>query len=405
MLRTGSLLMQLITTPLLALSAMGETGGGTLPSKQADKEREAAGPQKLWVYVGTYTSPKTGSKGIYLFEMDTRSGELKKVGLAAEVASPSFLAIHPSRRFLYAVGELHEFQGKKSGAVSAFALDAATGKLTPLNQQPSGGQGPCFVTVEPNGKYLLTANYTSGTVGVLPIDKDGRLGEPVAVAQHKGSGPNPKRQEGPHAHSVNLDPAGRYALAADLGVDKVFISKFGTADGSLTPNDPPAISVAPGAGPRHLAFDPSGHHAYVINEMASTVTAFTYDADRGALNEIQTISTLPAGFSEITNTAEVQVHPSGRFLYGSNRGHDSIAIFTIDEKTGRLTAVGHEPTQGKAPRNFAIDPSGAWMLAANQNSNSLVVFRIDQETGKLKATGTTVEAPSPVCIKFVPVNR
>lgn len=385
MLHIDAILVLLVTTPLFASSATGEAGHGL-----------------FWAYVGTYTSPTTGSKGIYLLEFDSRSGTLRSAGLAAEVASPSFLAVHPDRRFLYAVGELHEFQGRKSGAVSAFAIDAASGKLTLLNQQPSGGQGPCHVTIEPGGRYVLAANYTSGTVASLPVNVDGRLAPPVSTAQHKGSGPNTKRQETPHAHSINLDRAGRFAFAADLGADRVFVYRFKAADGSLSPADPPWASLAPGSGPRHFAFTPDGRHAYVINELTSTVTAFSYDAERGSLKELQTVSTLPAGFSSPSFTAEVQVHPSGRFLYGSNRGHDSIAVFAIDRETGRLTALGHEPTRGQVPRNFCIDPTGMWLLAANQKSNNIFVFRIDQQTGLLTVTGDGVEVPSPVCLRLLP---
>ncbi|MGQ9648787.1 MAG: lactonase family protein, partial [Phycisphaerae bacterium] len=334
-------------------------------------------------------------------ELDTRSGELKSLGLAAEVASPSFLALHPKGRFLYAVGELNEFQGKKAGAVSALAIDAQTGKLTLLNQQPSGGQGPCHVTVDPTGKWVLTANYTTGTVAALPIDNEGRVGEPISIIQHIGSGPNAKRQQGPHAHSINLDPAGRFAFAADLGADKVFIYRFTADEGLQAANDPPFAQIAPGSGPRHFAFHPTGRFAYVINELASTITAFSYDAARGGLKELQTISTLPAGFAGENFTADIHVHPNGRFLYGSNRGHDSIAIFSIDPNSGCLTARGHEPTGGQWPRNFAIEPSGRWLLAANQKSNNVVEFAINSQTGLLAPTGRALQTPSPVCLTCV----
>jgi 6-phosphogluconolactonase len=398
MFQSRVLLAQLLVA-LLAAAAFGQTD--TAPLGQVAESRPRPDSFKLRVYVGTYTSPQNGSKGIYLFELDARTETLEARGLAGKVASPSFLAVHPNSRFLYAIGELSEFQGKKAGAVSALAIDNDNGKLTLLNQQPSGGQGPCHVTVEPGGECVLVANYTSGTVAVLPIDDDGRLGPPKSIVQHEGSGPNTKRQEKPHAHSINLDAAGRFAFAADLGADKVFIYRLGAGDGSLVANDPPAAKLAPGSGPRHFAFHPAGRFAYVINELASTVTAFTYDAPRGALGEMQTISTLPAGFSEPSFTADIHVHPSGKFLYGSNRGHDSIAIFSIDRDTGRLTPVGHEPTRGKWPRNFAVDPSGKWLLVANQNTNSLVLFRIDPQTGRLTATGTRAEVPSPACVQFV----
>jgi 6-phosphogluconolactonase len=295
------------------------------------------------------------------------------------------------------------FAGRKTGSVSGYAVIPETGKLKPLNSQPSGGPGPCHVTVDKEGKNLLVANYSGGSVAVLPIADDGSLKEPSCVIQHKGTGPNKSRQEGPHAHSINLDPAGRFAFAADLGLDKLLIYRFDAAKGTLTPSDPPFASVAPGAGPRHLAFHPNGRFAYVINEMGMTVTAFAYDAERGALKELQTVPTLPAGreTTPADSTAEVAVHPSGKFLFGSNRGHNSIAIFSVDAETGKLTPAGHESTQGKTPRNFGIDPTGAFLLAANQDTSNVVVFRIDLKTGLLSPTGSSVQVPLPVCVKFV----
>ncbi|MCS6863066.1 MAG: lactonase family protein, partial [Abditibacteriales bacterium] len=311
---------------------------------------------KLMVYVGTYTGTK--SKGIYVFEMDYTSGAVSPARLAGEAIHPSFLAIHPNGRFLYAVGEVSDFAGKKSGGVSAFAIDASTGHLTLLNQQSSGGAGPCHLVVDNAGKNVLVANYGGGSVAVLPIQADGTLREASCFIQHTGKSVNPQRQEAPHAHSINLDAANRFAFVADLGLDKVLIYRFDAAKGTLTPNDPPAATVAPGAGPRHFAFHPSGRYAYVINEMGNTVTAFHYDAQKGILTEIQTLSTLPQGYTDVSHTAEVQVHPSGKFLYGSNRGHDSIAIYSIDQNTGRLSLVNIVSTQGKTPRNFGIDPTG-----------------------------------------------
>ncbi|MBI3465127.1 MAG: lactonase family protein, partial [Planctomycetes bacterium] len=299
---------------------------------------------EMLVYVGTYTGAKSKSKGIYVFRLDLASGKATAPQLAAETANPSFLAIHPNRRFLYAVGELESFSGKPGGAVSAFALDAHSGKLTLLNQQPSGGAGPCHLVVDRTGKSVLVANYGGGSVAALPIGPGGRLGPPTNVVQHEGSSVNPQRQEGPHAHSINLDPANRFAAAADLGLDKVLVYRFDAANGKLVPNDPPAATVKAGAGPRHFAFHPGGRYAYVINEMDCTVTAFAYDGQRGVLKEIQTITTLPHELREGYSTAEVQVHPSGKFLYGSNRGHHSIVVYAIDPKTGKLTLVEHKST-------------------------------------------------------------
>jgi 6-phosphogluconolactonase len=354
---------------------------------------------KLWVYVGTYTGGP--SKGIYRFEMDPATGKLTAGALAGEAANPSFLAIHPSRRFLYAVSEVETLGGKKTGGVSAFAINPKTGDLTLLNQQPSKGGGPCHLVVDHEGKHVLVANYGGGSASALPIQADGRLDEASGFVQHRGTSVNPQRQEGPHAHSINLDAANRFAFVADLGLDKVLIYHYDSGKGELTPNDPPAAAVDPGAGPRHFAFHPTGRFAYVINELQSTVTAFRYDSDQGSLKPLQTISTLPKGFKGNSWTAEVQVHPSGKFLYGSNRGHDSVAVFSVDTQTGELTLVGHQGSQIKTPRNFGIDPTGTFLLVANQDGNSIVVFRIDPKTGELNPTETRVEVPKPVCVKMM----
>jgi 6-phosphogluconolactonase len=360
---------------------------------------EAANTTKYWVYIGTYTAGK--SKGIYRCEFDAATGKLSEPILAAEVANPSFLAIHPSNRYLYAVGELQKFEGKPSGAVTAFSIAPASGELKQLNQKPSGGGGPCHVVVDRLGKNVLVANYGGGSAAVLRIQDDGRLGERTGFSQHSGKGTDPTRQEGPHAHSINLDAGNRFAFVADLGLDRVMVYRFDADKGTLVKNEPPSVEVAPKSGPRHFAFHPSGRYAYVINELAYTVTAMTYDADKGVLKTIQTISTLPEGYDKPTWTAEVQVHPSGKFLYGSNRGHNSIAIFTIDEKTGTLTAAGHQAEGINTPRNFGIDPTGKFMLVANQDGDSILVFRIDDRTGALQATGAKVEVGKPVCVKFL----
>jgi 6-phosphogluconolactonase len=355
---------------------------------------------KLWVYVGT--SENEAGKGIYRFPFDADQGQAGAVELAAESARPTFLAIHPNRRFLYAVNGIREFQGQQTGAVSAFALDPAKGGLRMLNQLPSGGTGPCHLIVDHGGQNVLAANYAGGSVACLPIDDAGRLQPPSCVIQHAGSSVHPSRQEGPHAHSINLDAANRFAFAADLGLDRIFIYRFDPEKGILTPHNPPAASTAPGAGPRHLAFHPSGRFAYVINELDSTVTAFRYDATAGTLREIQTVTTVPSGFSGENYPAEVLAHPSGRFLYGSNRGHDSIVMYTIDPESGKLTLGGHVSSGGKGPRNFNTDPSGRWMIVGNQSSNNVIVLRIDTERGTLAPTGQEFAAPSPICFRMVP---
>jgi 6-phosphogluconolactonase len=347
-----------------------------------------------FVYVGTYTRGK--SKGIYAWRFRPAKGELAPVGLVAETTNPSWVTVHPNRRFLYAVGE-----SAKAGTVSAFAIDAATGRLTKLNQASSKGAGPCHLAVDKTGKNVLVANYGSGSVAVLPVREDGGVGEASCFLQHKGSSVNPQRQQGPHAHSVNLDPRERFALVPDLGLDEVLIYRFDAAKGALAPNDPPFAKVAPGAGPRHFAFHPNGRFGYVISEMGSTVTAFAYDGARGSLREIQVVSTLPDNFTGQSSTAEVAVHPNGRFLYGSNRGHDSIAVFAVDPGTGTLTFLDRVSTEGKTPRNFAIDPTGRWLFAANQDSDNIVVFHLDSKTGKLTPAGKTLEVGAPVSLAFV----
>jgi 6-phosphogluconolactonase len=364
--------------------------------------------EQVRVYVGTYTGGD--SEGIYLLDLDLNDGELTSRGLVAKTDNPSFLAAHPDGNLLYAVNEVGQIDGKDSGGVSAFKIDPESGKLLLLNQQLSLGGAPCYLIVDRSGKHVLVANYGGGSVASLPIGKDGRLGMATSFIQHSGSSLNPDRQEGPHAHSINVDPANRFALAADLGLDEVIVYRFDPETGTLSENEPAHATVAAGAGPRHLAFSPDGRFAYVVNEMHLTVTAFSYNAEQGSLTEVQSISTLPdsatatadpasahpAGYS----TAEIQVHPTGRFLYVSNRGHNTIAVFAVDRETGKLTSIGYEPTQGRNPRNFAIDPTGQYLLAANQNSNTVVVFRIDQESGTLVATGMEASVPRPVCLKF-----
>ncbi|HTI49679.1 MAG TPA: lactonase family protein, partial [Planctomycetaceae bacterium] len=316
-------------------------------------------PNQLWVYIGSYTGAK--SQGIYVSKLDLKTGSLSPAQVAAEIKNPSFLAIHPNRQFLYSISEVSDTDGKPTGGVSAFTLDRTTGKLALLNHQSSRGAGPCHIVVDPTGKTALVANYGGGSVAALPINADGTLNAAASAIQHVGSSVNPDRQMGPHAHSINVDSQSKFVFAADLGLDKVLIYRLDPAKALLTPNDPPAAIVTPGAGPRHFALLPGEKFAYVINEIGNTVTAFRYDSSKGTLTTIQEISTLPAGYKETSHTAEVVAHPSGKFIYGSNRGHDSIAIFAVDPETGMLTAKGHQPTGGKTPRNFAIDPTGAFL--------------------------------------------
>jgi 6-phosphogluconolactonase len=370
----------------------------TVPTLLATAQENPAGGA-MTVYVGTYTGAK--SKGIYRMTFDPATGALSKPELAAEAKSPSFLAIHPNNRVLYAIAEVNDVNGKKGGGVSAFAIDAGTGNLTPLNQQTSGGAGPCFVATDPAGKVALVANYGGGSVQSLPIKEDGSLGEPASFVQHTGKGPTP-RQKGPNAHSILPSPDGRFALAADLGLDKVLIYRVDPATAKLTPNEPPHAATPAGGGPRHLAFHPSGKYVYVNNEMGMSVTAFKYDAEKGTLTEIGTEGTIPGGEkSPRFSTAEILAHPSGKFVYVSNRGHDSITVYAVDEATGAIKLASNTPTGGKTPRNFRLDPTGQWLLSANQGSDNVVAFKIDPATGALTPTGATAEVGAPVCIKFL----
>jgi 6-phosphogluconolactonase len=353
------------------------------------------GPKKLMVYVGTYTHDKK-SDGIYRMELDLATGKLSAPRLAVKAVNPSFLAIHPTGKFLYAVGESDSFAGKGkkgTGAVNAFAIDPKSGDLTLLNQQSSEGGGPCHVVLDRAGKHAFAANYGGGNACALPIGIDGKLGAASGFVQHAAKG-----KKRPLAHSINLDAGNRFAVVADAGIDRVFIYRF--AEGKLTPNDPPYAELPPGAAPRHFAFHPDGKHAYVINESALSITAFNYDETKGSLEAIQTISTVPEGWKK-GSTAEVVVHPSGKFVYGSNRGHDSIAVFQVDAATGKLTHVENQGKGIKTPRNFAVDPTGKFCLVANQDGDSVLVFRINPGTGRLVPTDVKVEVGRPVCLRFL----
>jgi len=387
-----------ITRRLFAITLLLSAPFLLLPPAQAQAKRAAKG--QYLAFVGTYTT-KTTSKGIYAYRFDPGKGQLTAIGVAAETVDPSFLAVHPNGRFLYAVNEIGNFNGETSGAVSAFAIEAKTGSLKFLNQVPTRGAGPCYVSLDKTGAYVLVANYDSGSIASFPVHFDGSLGTASGFVQHSGFGPNKDRQAGPHAHWIGTSPDNRFALAVDLGLDQVIVYGFDAGNGIFTPMLSGFAKVKPGSGPRHLAFSPNGKFAYVISEMASTVTVFSYRAKNGSFTSLQTISTLPADYSKPNDAAEIAVYPSGKFLYASNRGHDSIAIFAIDQKKGTLRALGQVLTGGKTPRHFAIDPTGAYLLAENQESNNVVVFHIDPASGSLTPTGQTIQVPSPVCITFV----
>jgi len=356
----------------------------TLPSAAASRE---------WiVFVGTYT--RQASKGIYAYRLTSTDAKLTPLGLAVETSNPSFLAVHPNQRFLYAVNE------NDTGTISAFAIDSRTWRLKLLNTVSSRGSGPCHLALDTTGKWIFVANYNNGSIAALPVATDGSLGEAAVSVQHSGSSIDARRQSGPHAHSVNISPDNRFLAVTDLGLDEVLIYRFDAKAGSLTPHDPPAIKTTPGSGPRHLAFGPDGRFAWVVNEMSATVTALSYDRTLGKFTPAQDVSALPRDFGGTKSGAEILVHPNGKFLYTSNRGHDSIAIFK-PEGGVLSTSATWVPSRGKTPRSFAIDPEGAFVVAANQGSNNLAVFRVDTKTGGLSPAGDVVEAPLPVSVVFV----
>ena len=387
---SGASLGSLVIVLLLCAAADPQTSNESRPAKN-----------ETLVYAGT-------SKGIQLFWLQTKNLEVSQnitlvpLGLAADTPNPSFIELDLKRRRLFCVNGVQTFEGKPTGAVSAFAIDPDTGKLTLLNQRSSMGSGPCHLVLDKEGRNLLVANYSGGNVAVLPVGPDGRLGEATAVVQHTGKGVNPDRQEGPLPHCVTLDPANRFALVCDLGLDKVLIYRFDAEQGKLTPSEPAFASLKPGAGPRHLTFHPGGRFAYVVSELDSTITAFAYLPETGALRELQTVSTLPPYYDGPNFPAEIGIKPSGEYLYASNRGHESLVVFGIDRDKGTLKYIEEQNSGGKTPRHFGIEPSGKHLAIANQDSDTLLVCRIDPENGRLKPSGVFAQAPSPVCVKFLP---
>jgi 6-phosphogluconolactonase len=359
-------------------------------------------PSECFVYVGAYTGGT--SKGIYLYRMDMETGVLTSEGLAAETPNPTFFDLTTNGKFLYAADEVNNFQGKHAGSVGAYSVERGTGKLTLLDERSTVGDGPCHILIDHSGKDALIANYGGGSIAVLPIEADGKVDDASTFIQHYGKSINPDRQQKPHAHFITVDPANRFAFVCDLGLDKIMSYRFDAAAGKLTPNDPPFTEIKPGSGPRHLAFSANGRFAYLINEMASTINVFNYDATHGVLAEMQTISTLPVDFKGSSTGAEIAIHPSGKYLYASNRGDDSIAVFAINPANGTLSFIQRQSVQGKTPRYFGIDPTGKYILDANQDSNNLVLFVINPENGQLTFTGKTWELASPVCVKFLPIR-
>ncbi|WP_146903680.1 lactonase family protein [Adhaeribacter aerolatus] len=352
------------------------------------------------VYVGTYA--KVGDLGIFQYRLNGTTGQLTKVSGYKGGANPSFLTLAPDQQYLYAVNEVAEFNGSNTGAVSAFSVDKKTGRLTLLNQQATGGGAPCYISLDKSNKFALVANYVGGNVAIFPLQPNGNLGNLRTKQQHEGSGPNTKRQEKPHAHCIVPAPDNKFVFAVDLGIDKVKSYRLDTKRGGLIANPGGDFNAKAGAGPRHLTFHPNGKFAFLIHELDNTVSILAYNSTNGSFTQTQSISTLPAGVTQESFCADVHVSPNGKFLYGSNRGHDSLVVFAINADSGNLTLVEHVSTQGKWPRNFGFDPSGNILLVANQNTNNIFTYLADPNTGKLKPTGHSVEVPSPVCVQVVP---
>jgi 6-phosphogluconolactonase len=359
---------------------------GLLPVQAAD----------MFVYFGTHRSGT--NVGFSIAHFDTDTGVLTKPTFLVESPSPAYFVIHPDGRHLYTCNS------GSPGAVSAYEIEPQTGQLKFLNRVPAGGTDTSYVSLDQTGHYVLVASYSGGNIAVFAIKSDGGLGDRTAFVQHTGHSVNPQRQTRAYAHSIIVDPSNRFALVCDLGLDKVFVYRFNAQDGSLTPNDPPFATIAPGSGPRHVKFHPNGRWVYVISEIASTVTAFNWDSTNGTLAEFQSVSALPADFQGTNTSAEIMVHPNGKFLYASNRGNDSLAVFAIDQTTGKLTPVEHVPSGGTTPRNFAFDPTGKWIICSNHGSDNAFVFRVDENTGKLTQTGQPVAVPYPFCERFLPVR-
>ncbi|HKE57560.1 MAG TPA: lactonase family protein [Pyrinomonadaceae bacterium] len=361
-------------------------------------------PAQSIVYAGTFK--REPSKGIYAWKFDATTGKLESLGLVADTMRPVFVCLHPHGKFLYAVSRPTATDRQNIGVALAYSIDSKTARLTLLNSSPTRGIDPAYASVDLSGRNLMVANFGSnrgdGCISVFPIKQDGSLVNATSVVDYSGSSVHPQRQTGPHSHAINVSPDNRFVLVADLGLDKMFVYRFDAEKGKLTPNDPPFASLRPGSGPRHFVFHANGKFLYVVNELNSTLTIFRWSD--GILKEVQTISTLPRDFTGANSAATLQVHPSARFLYASNRGADNLAIFSIDEKAGTLTPVEFVSAQGKTPGSFSIDPSGRWLIVANQSSDSLVVFRVDVQTGKLGNTGQSIEIGTPSCVRFLRVR-
>jgi len=358
--------------------------------------------KNLFIYVGTYSSGDSDSEGIYVYRFDLSTGKVSYVSTTIGIDNPSFLEVSPNGRFLYAVSEVFEVNGVPGGVVEAYSIDQQTGVLTYLNSQPTHGACPCHLNIDRTGQYVMVANYMGGNLAVLPIQKGGTLGPATDVVQHEGcSNVNSERQEGPHAHSITISPDNRFAIAADLGKDMVISYKIDIENGKLLPSENGQVNVAPGGGPRHMDFHPNGRFAVLLNELGNTIESYRYAPETGQLELISMVSTLPKEFDGENIAADIHVHPNGKFLYASNRGHDSIIVCSIDEDSGAMEVQGYQSTMGEHPRNFSIDPTGTYLLVANRDTNDIVTFTIDSKTGLLSPNGQVIKIPQPVCISFL----
>ncbi len=356
------------------------------------------------IFLGTYTPKDGASKGIYSVRLDSATGALGEPAEAAVTPNPTFLAWRPDHRVLYAGGEGADAVGKITGGAAAFAFDSASGQLAPLNARGGGGGNTTMLSPDATGQMLVTVSYGAGYVASFPLGTDGRIGPRASLIAHAGPlGPNQVRQDKPHPHSVTFSPDNRFAFVADLGLDRVFAYRFDPTTGTLTPHNPAFIAVTPGSGPRHTKFSAAGRFFYILGVIDGSVTTCAYAAARGTGTPIQHISTLPAGFqvTDPDRAAEIRLHPNGKFVYASNRGHDSIAVFLVNAD-GTLKLVELTPSGGQHPRNFALSPDGRWLVCANMNSNNLVSFKVDAATGRLTPTGSSVTVPQPVCVLFAP---
>ena len=354
---------------------------------------------ELVIFVGTYTEPEQStSEGVYVYGINPSSGKLTLKTVAKNLINPSYLAVHPKSGFIYTIHENGTFEGKPGGGVIALDVNPETGETRVINIQSSGGEDPCYISIEQTGRYALVANYSSGCVAMLPIQPDGKLSAPSSIIQHTGSSIHPDRQDKPYAHCILPDPTNIYAVACDLGTDQLIVYRMDLEEGQLIEHS--KKSVAPGSGPRHLVFHPNGEYAYVVCELNSTVLAFNYDPEGGTFEEIQSLRTLPPGYEGRNLPADIHLTPDAKYLYVSNRGHDSFACYEVAENSGFLTLKHHTSSGGSEPRGFAIDPSGKILLSANQNSNNIVLFLIDRGMGHLSRFGDEAQVAMPVCIKF-----